>query len=99
MGALHFRMHEMKIANNVKQADALNTLLLIGIIFKINVAGTVPKVCMQFQTPLPPLAATFHFVATLNFVYGPLGTFSHNTAQYVICLRMHETFLLKCMKA
>ncbi len=50
--------------------------------FKINVAGTKQKVCISYLTPPPPLAVTFHFVATLNFVYGPL-TVEINNNKYI----------------
>ena len=66
MGALNFRKPEMKIANNVKLAEALNTLLL-------NVAGTVPKVCMQFLTPRP-LGRYFPFCSYVELCLRPLRT-------------------------
>ncbi len=44
----------------------------------INVTRTIEKVCMQSLTPPPPppFGITFYFLATVNFTYGPFGSFN-----------------------
>ena len=71
MGALHFRKHEMKIANNVKQAEALNTLLLIGI-FLNQRRRDCTKSMHAVSDPSAPLGRYFPFCSYVELCLRPL---------------------------
>ncbi len=51
--------------------DTCMTIIIEVRLFKINVTETLQKVCIWFLTLPPPFGITFHFLATLNFIYGP----------------------------